>query len=659
MKYRSEIDGLRALAVIPVVFFHAGFESFSGGFIGVDVFFVISGFLITTIIVSELELEQFKISTFYERRARRILPALFAVVFICFVCALFFLPPLEMITFSQSVLATLFFVSNIFFWREQNDYFAPASEDQILLHMWSLSIEEQFYFFFPILMIVLWRLNFKIRIPALIITAILSLIFNEWALRNEAISPSAVFYLLPTRAWELMCGSVCALSLKGRTLPSNEFLAFLGVAAIVTPMAIFDYSTPSPSLYLLIPVLGTCAILVYGRDTMVGKVLSFKPVVGIGLISFSLYLWHQPLFAFARVRLLNEPTPSIFLGLSVLSIFLASLTWRFIESPFRKRGNSVVYLGAPLALLAASASLLLVLSIGTIQQAGFPQRFVHFENWKNQHYELTQNSVSKECRFNQTIQLERLKSCLKSSGKHLILLGDSHADTLFAPFVSKLEDTEIGFAALISHSCFPIPGMKVKGPSDELGCNNFKRDVWNFIESRDDLHIVMSMRWSLYLNGERFDNLEGGVERGPRKHYIVDTPSASDDWQKSNSYDYVVDFLSEKAKKNQFLILTQYPEAGWDVKKWAAYSPRTLLEGLSTPFEAYIARNAGLDETLFLLREFGVEIIQLSDLLCDNYVEERCVIYWNDRAFYLDDNHPSPHAANIIVDVTLKTLELN
>ena len=320
MIYRKEIDGLRAVAVVPVILFHAGLAVFSGGYVGVDVFFVISGYLITTILISELEQGNFSIARFYERRARRILPALFLVMLCCIPFAWIWMLPKELQDFSLSLVAVALFGSNILFWRQES-YFAPAAELKPLLHTWSLAVEEQYYLLFPLALMLCWRFGRGRVFLTIAGVAVASLLLSEWGWRN---APSANFYLAPMRAWELLIGSLCAFWLSGRDLRPNNRLSLLGLALIVFAIFYYDDATPFPSVYALLPVLGTALIILFGgAGTWVAGMLGARPFVGIGLISYSAYLWHQPLFAFARLRSINEPTQSLMLVLAALSLVVS------------------------------------------------------------------------------------------------------------------------------------------------------------------------------------------------------------------------------------------------------------------------------------------------------------------------------------------------
>lgn len=354
MKYRPEIDGLRAIAIIPVILFHAGFSTFKGGFVGVDVFFVISGYLITTIIYSDIKNNSFSIAHFYERRIRRILPALFLVSLTSIPLALLIMLPGEFKDFSKSLAAVNSFSSNILFWQESG-YFEPAAELKPLLHTWSIAVEEQFYLFFPLFLLLFKKLDTKRLIVLLFAVTLISLGLAEYA---GMLDSSANYYLLPSRIWELSIGAILAISLPMQNKTSLSFSAWassLGLAMIIWSVFAMNENLPFPSTWTLIPVLGTALIIAYSKPTNVtGKILCWKPLCGLGLISYSTYLWHQPLFAFSRLRE-EDTTEEKYLILIFISIALGYFTWRFIEAPVRNRNNfsrNKIFSGA--AALSAS-----------------------------------------------------------------------------------------------------------------------------------------------------------------------------------------------------------------------------------------------------------------------------------------------------------------
>lgn len=336
MKYRAEVDGLRAVAVVPVILFHAGVPAFGGGYVGVDVFFVISGYLITTIITREMREGRFSLVHFYERRARRILPALFLVMTCCLPFAWFLLYPGQMKDFGQNVTATTLFSSNILLWFKSG-YFARAADMNPLIHTWSLAVEEQFYILFPLLLMLVWRRGMRSLLVCLAAVFLLSLGASWWAATQ---APMAGFYLIPFRGWELLLGSFCAfLAPRLVARPGvDDLLSAGGLALILGAVFAFDANTPFPGLHALVPTVGAALIILFAcNGTLVNRVLSLKIPVSIGLISYSVYLWHQPAFAFYRHYHLGDPPRSMMLLLALLAILAAWLSWHFVERPFRDR----------------------------------------------------------------------------------------------------------------------------------------------------------------------------------------------------------------------------------------------------------------------------------------------------------------------------------
>ena len=376
MKYRAEIDGLRALAVVPVILFHAGFELFSGGFVGVDVFFVISGYLITTILIEDIENKRFSIVNFYERRARRILPALFVVMFIALLPAYFVMLPDELQNFGQSLVATTLFANNMLLYLT-TDYWALQAEFKPLLHTWSLGVEEQYYVLFPIFLIFAWRFGKNRVFWIIVVMAAISLMLSEWGWRNKA---TTNFYLGPTRAWELFAGSIAAFIVQKQGVQKNNPLALLGLSAIIFSIFFYDENTPFPSVYALVPVFGVVLLVLYAdKETIAAKLLSTKGFVGIGLISYSTYLWHQPVFSYSRM--LSNGELSFISGLMAIfiTIIFAILTWKFIEQPFRKKDilarNRLIVLITIVSIFFTSIGLILHFT------GGFSKSFYGYSNY--------------------------------------------------------------------------------------------------------------------------------------------------------------------------------------------------------------------------------------------------------------------------------------
>ena len=424
MKYRAEIDGLRAIAVLPVILFHAGVTQLSGGYVGVDIFFVISGFLITGILSREIEGGNFSLLGFYERRARRILPALFVVLATTSVLGALILLPYELEFLGRSLIAVVFFVSNILFWQESS-YFAASAEFNPLLHTWSLGVEEQYYILFPIFLWMVWRWRKKSVVPLIGLLTVLSFGLAEY-LSTEM--PSANFYLLPTRAWELLAGSLAALYLLHRpTLTGHlaDAVGILGLAGILVSIFAYDAATRFPSAWTLVPVLGTVGILVSASpQTWVGKLLSYRPFVGIGLISYSAYLWHQPLFAFARI-LDTEQHPSTWemLLLALLSLILAWLSWRFVEQPFRRK--EAFTRKRIFSMSGIGGASFIALGTAAIFMHGWPQRFP--ENQR----EWISTGPSEYGEYVRSAYRSVNRSPLAADHPNLVIVGDSFSQDFY------------------------------------------------------------------------------------------------------------------------------------------------------------------------------------------------------------------------------------
>ena len=471
LKYRREVDGLRALAVLPVILFHAGFPVFAGGFVGVDIFFVISGYLITGILIRELDAGQFSLLNFYERRARRILPALFVVMLACIPFAWAVMLPSEMKDFAQSFAAAALSVSNILFWLESG-YFDQAAELKPLLHTWSLGVEEQFYILFPPFLALLWRFG-RTR-PFLVLggLGVLSLIVADWASYRF---PSANFYLLPFRGWELIAGGLCALwqVRAPAASPRLGWLGLLGLALIAGSILGMDEQTRFPSLWGLIPVGGTCLILLFAdRHSLTGRLLGWAPFVGIGLISYSAYLWHQPLLAFGRLWSTDPLSVPALLALSAASLPLAWVTWRYVETPFRKRGAGTLLptRGAVFAFSGAGLGVMVALGAWGHIRDGMPGRMP--AEFADRSTLLEDNHLARQtdiragiCHFNQSGRHRSLTDFLNNwdcgpdsdpdrPGLNIAIYGDSHAaDKVMALRHAGVNPLQIGGA-----SCPLLPG---------------------------------------------------------------------------------------------------------------------------------------------------------------------------------------------------------
>lgn len=493
MKYRPEIDGLRSLAIIPVILFHAGFNIFGGGYVGVDIFFVISGYLITKILIEDLEQGKFSIKDFYERRARRILPALIFVMLLCIPFAYFLMTQKEFQEFSNSLVATSIFGSNILFWMESG-YFDTATEFKPLLHTWSLAVEEQFYILFPIFLVLTWKFGKNFILKSVFILTIVSLLLSELGSRYF---PGANFYLAPTRVWELFCGSIAAFYIIKRGVVANNFFAYLGLVFILFAIFIFDNKTPFPSLFTLLPVIGAFLIILFAnQQTVVGKLLSTRTPVAIGLISYSAYLLHQPVFAFTRMWW-PKPSTELMLFLTLAVFVLAYLSWKLIEKPFRNNNkfsqNQVLF----------SAVLSIVLMIGL----AIALPFLYQSNLQESQISTAEISIKKDERFhfiNKICNKKRWENCNKpEQGKtNILTIGDSHAVDGYNSLYFALEDKldQFSFSTSSLGGCPPhknIRELVTATHPDLIQCQalNNKRFDPVFLNTFDIISISVMYSW--------------------------------------------------------------------------------------------------------------------------------------------------------------------
>jgi peptidoglycan/LPS O-acetylase OafA/YrhL len=496
MKYRADVDGLRALAVLPVLLFHGGFSWLSGGYVGVDIFFVISGFVIASKLVEELEAGRFSIAAFYVRRIRRIIPALTATILFSYFAAMFLFLPDAMQDFSRSVEATAAFVSNLYFWKSSG-YFETAALDRPLLHTWSLAIEEQFYLFIPIALYLAYRYTRRYAWLPFLLLAAGSLALSVFVTDK---APTANFFLLPTRAWELLMGVLLVLlplkPLSGKF--ANEALAVVGLSLILYAITTFTDATPFPGLSALLPTLGAAVLIQLGRyhTSLVGKALSWRPMVGIGLISYSLYLVHWPIIVFARYVLLRNLEGFEIAAMVGASICLAYLSWRFIETPLR-RPRSGDRSRRPLPIFAITASVLVgTIALGAIGAStrGFAARFPDYRP-KPANVVAEDTWLSGRCFLeNQDASAWAGDICVRTTGKerNALLWGDSFA-AHYLPGLMKNADgltrnivqyTFAGCPPILSYASYARPG-----------CQGFNAKVFDVIDKYRIDTVVMSARW--------------------------------------------------------------------------------------------------------------------------------------------------------------------
>jgi peptidoglycan/LPS O-acetylase OafA/YrhL len=664
MDYRREIDGLRALAVLPVILFHAGFVPFRGGFVGVDVFFVISGYLITTIILAELEQGKFSIVNFYERRARRILPALFLVMLVSIPFAWFWLLPSDIKDFSQSLVAVSLFASNILFWRESG-YFDTAAELKPLLHTWSLAVEEQYYVLFPLFLMLFWKLGKRYILVTLGLVFVASLAVAQWSAYAK---PAAAFYLLPTRGWELLIGAFAAFYLSkanrkefGKGL--SEIAGWLGFTLILYAVFAYDKTTPFPGFYALVPTIGTVLIILFAtQKTTVGKFVGNEAFVGIGLVSYSAYLWHQPLFAFARHRSMSEPSVLVFLALSLCSLVLAYLSWRFIESYFRNKSS--VGRGAVFTLSFLMTFGFLLFGLYGHFSEGFKSRLgSKYDQFA--FAEKDKNPRQSECHFSKEVYPNPENYCVLGRGKVLgLMLGDSHADALAHPLSDVLSQNNIALKSVTYSGCPPVIGVYGVDQKDQHKCYEINNQSFDYALSNPDIEFVVLLgRWVVYLEGSYFDNKEGGVESSnfTALDIVIDGVKQRNIEERrvalvANQYQVSLKRLLKAGKK--IILIYPIPEVGFDVpKRLARMKMLGVDEQITTSYDVFLNRNRRVIDAFDSIEEQkNLVRIRPEQLFCQTNSGGRCVTVKGESILYYDDDHLSNRGSKFIAEEVVKAM---
>lgn len=647
LRYRPEIDGLRCMAVLPVIFYHAGFTWFSGGYVGVDVFFVISGYLITTLILADITQGSFTLLGFYERRARRILPALFLVIICCLPFAWIWLLPAELQDFRRSVTSVVLFASNFLFWSDAG-YFGSDVETIPLIHTWSLAVEEQYYLFFPLLLLAVARFGTGIVVSVLATIAVASLLFSGF---GSGAYPNLAFYLLPARAWELFLGGLVAiyLSWDSRLVVSKstqQFLAGLGMCFVVTAVVTLDNLTIFPGWAALLPAIGTILLIIFADpSTVVGRLLQARPFVSIGLISYSAYLWHQPLFAFARIRSLQEPSELLYVALIAITLVIAFLSWRLVELPFRNPDKfsrlqifkAAIYSGA--FLLAISFTL----NNRSILPDELPPGYI---DMLSTIFEV--NPRMGECLSGEDKLIPMIARCKHGDVNNttIALWGDSHANGLASELGTELLQNGMGLIEHSYNACPPITEILRRGREDD--CATFNEEVEQEILQDQSIDIVVLMaRWTLYLEGTLFDNGEGGLESGSG---LFAVPLNQPDLSRNSAVrkQLIAEIYSRQIEKliaggKRVVLVYPIPESGWNVPRFLA---REILIGkqrdelLSTDYRIYQRRNDRVIKTFNTIGDHPSLHRIFPDLLfCNKELPGRCLLQDQDGPLYFDDDH--------------------
>jgi peptidoglycan/LPS O-acetylase OafA/YrhL len=631
--YRPEIDGMRAIAVMSVILYHSALGGFTGGYVGVDIFFVISGYLIGSIIMGDIARGRFSFANFYERRIRRIAPPLFLVLAVSSVFAVWLLTPHQLREFGQALIATVTFLSNIYF-RMKTGYFGSDTENNPLIHMWSLSVEEQFYLFFPVVLIVAGRWR------ALRLEWVLPLLFAlslGWCLYRSVTDPSGGFFPAQTRAWELLAGAIVAvyrarwMAFAAARSWFGNVVELTGAAAMIVPIFVYTSLTVWPGIATVPVVLGAAAIILASHErSIVGRLLSIPPMVGIGLISYSAYLWHQPLFAFARAALSTNLTVGQDIVLICITLVLAWLSWRFVERPFRKSPSGRHW--RVFAVAGAMSALLLAVGAFFHFTQGLPGRF------DKQTLALQATTAPSPMRaqcHTEGLDFRTPDKACRFFGKDVTwaVLGDSHGVEISYALAEDLRRKNEGLIQLTFSGC--QPALKFESPSP--GCSAWLEQATKYLEGQPNVtNVMLTFRHPAYLYGDMKHSYPVLPDAHP--NFLFDLSAEAARQAYWNSFAELVTRLRRAGK--QVYILAPIPELPVLVDRYifrGAAAPAVPSRGV------YERRNGEiLAKLAAFARQPGVTVLDPSTTMCGR---TDCAAIIDRQALYFDDNHLSAAGA--------------
>jgi len=669
-KHRSEIDGLRAIAVLAVVFYHARLGA-AGGFVGVDVFFVISGFLITGIITRSIENNSFSLFDFWERRIRRIFPALFVTVSATLIFGCYVLLPNELVHLAKSAIAQALLLANVFFWNEHHGYFSVKAEFKPLLHTWSLALEEQFYLLFPLLLVFLRNQSRKRVFWILAATTGVSFAGGVYLL---PIFEGTTFFLLPTRAWELLVGSLLAIApwqIKSRPR-FDQSLGLAGLIAILVPVFLYDSQTPFPGLAAVPPVLGTVAILhatAATPRTITQRLLSMRPLTFVGLISYSMYLWHWPILVFIRLDSEEMGLKQIAIALFLTSV-AAVLSWRFIEQPFRRHSlleNRRHLFGAAIAMTAVTIlGCAMVLST-----SGLPNRFS--SDVQILISDITRRGIEFETPLDTDLRLDTIPTLGIDEPRNrderldFVLWGDSHG-MLFCRSIDEVAfELQLSGKSIVTSSVLAMPNVcmplnrKVAAVEtfDEvkrtlnamMSASSHERtsrarktlqrqeQVMKLLAANRPRNLILICRWAYYIDG--YSELEGGPDSS---HLLSDdarnlSVSDSPEGVLARNLQFLTAFCEEN--DIHLWIVKQVPEINErqparDLFLWSVGRRADLPNSRST-WEQHRTRQARVDEAFRSVSSPMLHFVDPSPFLFDE--NGYTINHLQERSIYRDDNH--------------------
>lgn len=649
MNYRKEIDGLRAIAVASVVLYHAGVTQIGGGYAGVDVFFVISGFLIGGQIASAKAERGFSYLDFYARRARRILPALLLVILCSLAVGWFTMMPHTLRFFGGAAVSAVFFVSNLWFWK-RIDYFNPEAADDPLVHTWSLAVEEQFYLFIPLLFALLWPLGRRGLTMALAAIAVAS--FSLAVMTNEN-HPMAAFYLIHTRAWELLAGVLAALYYSsiarkdavGALLGNAGLLLLLCGVTLVPPFASW------PGFWTLLPVVGTLLVLLFGEaPSTARRVLTLPAIAWLGLISYSAYLWHQPIFSFTRMTNHYPQGLAGAFALTAMVFAVSHFTWKYIELPFR---NRAVPRALQLRALCLFVAVITAVAIGGHFTKGYPFR-MPAEVLDILAYSGSYSPTFRRCLYSRSgVEGVDLESACVHGAKAVptvAIWGDSHAARIAEPLGAVLGKSGVAIKQLTLSSCLPIPHLLNQGQQKAARCPEFNEKVMDYLLGKPDLKtVIVFATWDNYFQYRPTRNMFGRLDPDKFYSYPIDRGPAQNDQDRKTA---IVDEMGRAISRltsvgKKVIVVGSLPRPDIDIPFYVADRAwrGERLPGDDGYTASIFAEQA--DEGRSMLRKAvgagdtapgGAHFADPAPIFCDSV---RCRVMQEGAPLFTDGNHPS------------------